>query len=54
MMIEQTLMKVSKSPGGLKGVTLKPEVVKKWALSLSTFGLIDREVEEYFENECSI
>ena len=29
MMIEQTLMKVGKSPGGLKGVTLKPEVVKK-------------------------
>ena len=51
MMIEQTLMNVGKSPGGLKGVTLKPEVVKKWAFSLNTFGLIDREVEEYFDND---
>ena len=38
MMIETTLMKTGKSPGGLKGVTLKPEVVKKWAFSLNTFG----------------
>lgn len=49
MMIETTLMKTGKSPGGLKGVTLKPEVVKKWAFSLNTFGLIDRDIEEFFE-----
>ena len=53
MMIEQTLMKVGKSPGGLEGVTLKPEVVKKWAFCLNTFGLIDREVEVYFDNDYS-
>ena len=41
MMIETTLMKTGKSPGGLKGVTLKPELVKKWAFSLNTFGKID-------------
>ena len=38
---------IDENRGGLKGVTLKPEVVKKWAFSLNTFGLIDREVEEY-------
>ena len=51
MMIETTLMKRGKSPGGLKGVTLKLDVIKKWAFSLNTFGLIDREVEDYFQNE---
>ena len=54
MIIETTLMKTGKSPGGLKGVTLKPELVKKWAFSLNTFGKIDREIEEYFENDCDI
>ena len=54
MMIETTLMKTGKSPGGLKGVTLKPELVKKWAFSLNTFGNIDREIEEYFENDCEV
>ena len=53
MMIEQTLMKISKSPDGLKDVTLRPEVVKNWALSLSTFGVVDREIDEFFENEGS-
>ena len=54
MMIETTLMKTGKSPGGLKGVTLKPELVKKWAFSLNTFGKIDREIVEYFENDCEV
>ena len=54
MMIETTLMKTGKSPGGLKGVALKPELVKKWAFSLNTFGKIDREIEEYIENDYEV
>ena len=54
MMIETTLMKTGKSPRGQKGVTLKPELVKKCAFSLNTFGKIDREIEEYFENDYEV
>ena len=50
-MIESTLMKTEKGPGGLKGLTLKPEVVKKWAFSLDTFGKIDHHLNDYMDNE---
>ena len=51
MMIESTFMKTGKGPGGLKGLTLKPEGVKKWAFSLNTFADIDRHVEDYLDND---
>ena len=41
-MIESTYMKTSKGPGGLKGMTLKSEIAKKWAFSLNIFGEIDQ------------
>ena len=34
MYIETTFMHYGKGPGGIVGVTLKPNVVKKWANSL--------------------
>ena len=34
MFIKTTFMRYGKGPGGIVGVTLKPEVVKKWANSL--------------------
>ena len=37
MFIETTFMRYRKGPGGLIGLTLKPNVVKKWAYSLHAF-----------------
>ena len=42
-MIEYTYMKTGKSPGGLKGVTLAPEVVKRWAFSIHICGSVDKK-----------
>ena len=36
MFIVTTFMRYGKGPGGLVGVTLKPSIVKRWALSLHT------------------
>ena len=45
MLIETTFMRYGKGPGGLIGVTLNPETVKKWALSLHTCNNVLRDFD---------
>ena len=45
MLIETTFMRYGKGPGGLIGVTLNPETVKKWALSLHTCNNVLRDLD---------
>lgn len=45
MLIETTFMRYGKGPGGLIGVTLNPETVKKWSLSLHTCNNILKDLD---------
>ena len=45
MLIETIFMRYGKGPGGLIGVTLNPETVKKWALSLHTCNNVLRDLD---------
>ena len=45
MFIETTFMRYGKGPGGLIGLTLKPNVVKKWAYSLHAFTQVLQDLE---------
>ncbi|KAG8171720.1 hypothetical protein JTE90_003705 [Oedothorax gibbosus] len=44
MLIETTFMRFGKSCGGIKGITLQPNTVKKWALSLHVCGQLSKDV----------
>ena len=49
MLIETTFMKTGKAPGGLKGQSLKPDLVKKWSLGVHVCSAVDSEVRQYLE-----
>ena len=53
MFIETTFMRYGKGPGGLIGITLKPEVVKKWAYSLQICTKILHNLQKMRKKESS-
>ena len=46
MFIESTFMKYGKGLHGINGVSLTPETVKVWALSLHTCALLEQDIQE--------
>lgn len=51
MLIETTFMRFGKSRGGIKGITLQPNTVKKWALSLHVCGQLSKDVQDMIDGE---
>ena len=49
MMIETTFMQYGHSSGGLIGITLKPETVKVWALSLHSCSRLESDLDNMFD-----
>ena len=52
-MIECSYMKTGKGPGGLKGKSDSPEVVKRWAFSIHICGSVDQMMKEYLDTKTS-
>ena len=50
-LIETTFMRFGKSRGGIKGITLQPNTVKKWALSLHVCGQLSKDVQGMIDCE---
>ena len=46
MMIETTFMWYGHAPGGLVGITLKPEMLKVWALSLHACSRLESDLDD--------
>ena len=46
MMIETTFMRYGKGPNGIIGITLKPNTLKTWALSLHTCSVLAKDVSD--------
>ncbi|XP_046577679.1 uncharacterized protein LOC124285478 [Haliotis rubra] len=46
MMIETTFMKYGKGPDGIIGITLKPNTLKTWALSLHTCSVLSNDISD--------
>ena len=53
MMIETTFMRYGKGPRGLIGITLKPNAMKTWALSLHICCRIQKDIREMTQHEMS-
>ena len=53
MMIEATFMRYGKGPRGLIGITLKPNAMKTWALSLHICCRIQKDIREMTQHEMS-
>lgn len=51
MAIESTLMRYGHGPGGIIGVTLKPETVRTWAYSMHACNRIERSLDEMRQRE---
>ena len=49
MLIETTFVRYGKGPGGIVGVTLQPNVVKKWANSFHITTQILKDLEDMRE-----
>jgi hypothetical protein len=47
MFIEKTFMRYGHAPGEVIAVTLKPDTLKVWALSLHTCSLFQANLDEY-------
>ena len=50
MFIETTFMRYGHAPGGVIGITLKPETLKVWAWSLHTCSRLEADLDELIEN----
>jgi hypothetical protein len=50
MFIETTFMRYGHAPGGVIGITLKPETLEVWALSLHTCSRLEADLDELIEN----
>ena len=53
MMIETTFMRYGKCPRGLIGITLKPNAMKTWALSLPICCCIHKDIRVMTQHEMS-
>jgi len=53
MMIETTLMKFGSSPGGLVGITLKPNSVTRWAYSFHKLSQMIKDIKELHDTSTS-
>lgn len=51
MMIETTFMRYGHSPGGIIGITLKPETLKVWALSLHACSRLESDLDEMTDED---
>ena len=51
--IECSYMKTGKGPGGLKGKSDSPEVVKRWAFRIHICGPVDQMMKEYLDTKTS-
>ncbi|EDO50031.1 predicted protein [Nematostella vectensis] len=51
MFIETTFMRYGHGPGGIIGITLKPETLKTWALGLHICFRLDQDVASIVSNE---
>ena len=54
MLIETTFMRFGKSRGGIKGIILQPNTVKKWALSLHVCGQLSKDIHVMMDGEESM
>jgi hypothetical protein len=50
MFIEITFMRYDHTPGGVIGITLKPETLKVWTLSLHICSRLEADLDELIEN----
>jgi hypothetical protein len=50
MLIETTFMRYGHASGGVIGITLKPETLMVWALSLHTCSRMEADLDELIEN----
>ena len=50
MFIETTFMRYGHAPNGIIGITLKPDTLKVWALSLHTCSSLEAALDEMLEN----
>lgn len=46
MFIETTFMRYGHAPNGIIGITLKPDTLKVWALSLHTCSTVEAALDE--------
>ena len=44
MLIEKTFMRYGHGPGGIIGITLKPETLKTWALGLHICSRLEQDI----------
>jgi hypothetical protein len=51
MFIETTFMRYGHGPGGIIGITLKPETLKTWALSLHVCSRLEQDVDKLLEKD---
>ena len=51
MYIETTFMRYGHGKHGIIGITLKPEALKVWALSLDTCSQLEHDLEEFINDE---
>ena len=50
MYTETTFMRYGHAPGGIIGITLKPETLKVWALSLYACSRLEADLDNMLEN----
>ena len=50
MFIETTFMRYGHAPGGIIGITLKPDTLKVWALSLHACSRLEADLDSMIEN----
>ena len=53
MMIETTLMKFGSFPGGLVGITLKPNSVTRWAYSFHKLSQMIKDIKKLHDTSTS-
>lgn len=51
MFIESTLMRYGHGKGGIIGITLKPETLKTWALSLHICSKLESDLNEMVDGQ---
>ena len=51
MMIETTFMRYGHAPGGIVGITLKPETLKVWALSLHACSRLESDLDDMTDED---
>ena len=51
MFIESTFMRYGHAPGGIIGITLKPETLKVWPLIRNTCSQLESDLDDMIEND---